>query len=161
MELGKTLTAFQDVECQYSRGWDQDKPLSTVCLDQVESDIKRGYTQSGFHRADIRVTVGGRSAASTCSRGELKLLAWAMVLSQGRMMAEESDQPLTYLVDDFVSELDECHRNRICQLLLESANQILVTGVEEKMLNTGWGDVPRKVFHVEQGVFRAQEQQNE
>jgi len=154
-EVCQSLTELKDVRCDYQRGWESE--LATTYSDQKESDYKRGYTQSGFHRADLRITVAGKTAVSVCSRGELKILAWALLLSQGKIVsAGERDRPV-YLVDDLTSEMDENHRENVCRHLLQSGGQVLATGIELNPLNDSWGAASRKVFHVERGAFSVQE----
>jgi DNA replication and repair protein RecF len=123
----------------------------------MDSDLKRGYTQSGFHRADLKVSVAGQSAMTVCSRGELKVLAWSLIMSQGALLTTESGQQPVFLVDDLVSELDKEHREKICQHLIKNEGQVLATGVEAEMLKECWGVASRKVFHVELGNFTEEE----
>lgn len=150
------LSRLDGVDCSYQRGWDAKLPLAEILERQRASDLERGYTQSGFHRADLQLRVGGAQANSVCSRGELKILAWAMGLSQGKVFAERVGADLVYLVDDLASELDDVHRSRVCGLLADTAGQILVTGIEESQLKGLWPDQPT-VFHVEHGRFFSQE----
>ena len=154
--VSRFLTELQPVKCQYLRGWDQQRDLAEIYKEQTESDLRRGYTQSGYHRADVRISVEGQSAATVCSRGELKVLAWTLVLSQGQLQSTKRNCQLVYLVDDVASELDEGHRNNICQLLLKNKGQVLATGIDEKTLKSCWDNASRRVFHVKHGNFRAE-----
>ena len=120
IDICRSLTGLAEIDCEYLRGWEPEQNLSEIYKSQAESDRKRGYTQSGFHRADLSITVSGNSAASVCSRGELKILAWALVLSQGEIVSAQDHVHPIYLVDDLTSELDEVHRKNICRQLLES-----------------------------------------
>lgn len=154
------LTRLQDVTCTYQRGWDPKEELGELLNRQVQADLDRGYTQSGFHRAELQVRVGKSAATQVCSRGELKVLAWAMVLSQGRVFSELTGTDLVYLVDDLASELDDSHRSRVCESLASSHGQVLATGIEANQLKGYWPVQP-KVFHVEHGSFSVEETVNE
>ncbi|MEX2488139.1 MAG: DNA replication/repair protein RecF [Pseudomonadales bacterium] len=155
------LTGLADVECSYYPGWDTSQSLATVLAEQSESDRKRGYTQRGHHRADIRVKVEGENVANVCSRGELKILAWAMVLGQGWLLSVDHSVHPVYLIDDVASELDQEHRHAVCGWLAETDCQIFATAVDRNALLDSWGETPVRLFHVEQGQVVLEETVNE
>ena len=150
------LTRLAGVTCTYYKGWDGEDGLAPVLERQASGDLQRGYTQSGHHRAELRLRVGNVAATSVCSRGELKILAWAMVLGQGRVYTQREDADPVYLVDDLASELDDEHQARVCDFLSASPGQVLATGVDESRLAGRWRERPR-VFHVERGSFSVEE----
>jgi len=156
--FGRTVDALMgenQVDSRYHRGWESGRSLGEILLSQEESDRRRGFTQAGPHRADIRIRIAGQNAANVCSRGELKVLAWALVLAQGGCFRVTRGSTLTYLVDDLASELDRAHRERVRDMLDMPGNQVLVTGIERQQLELGW-NAPN-MFHVEHGKFHAQE----
>lgn len=155
------LTGLPDVDCHYYPGWDDSETLASVLAQQEESDRRRGYTQRGHHRADIRVRVAGENVANVCSRGELKILAWAMVLGQGWMLTADHGRHPIYLVDDVASELDHEHRHAVCEWLAETGCQIFATAVDREALVDSWGETQLKMFHVEQGQVVFEEILNE
>ena len=102
----------------------------------------------------------GAPAVSVCSRGELKVLAWALYLAQGRISSNLGGMAnLLYLVDDLASELDSGHRKKVCRALVESGCQIIATGIELDQILDCWGGFPAKLFHVEHGDIRVMENQ--
>lgn len=159
-EICGQLSRLMDINCSYQRGWDVKATLPELLDRQRDSDMERGYTQSGFQRADLMMRVGKAHANAVCSRGELKVLAWAMVLSQGKVFADRVGANLVYLVDDLASELDESHRAKVCEVLSGMPGQILATGIDERQLKGLWPVQP-KVFHVEHGSFSAEESVDE
>ena len=151
------LMQLEGVKCSYKRGWDTSSSLQTVFAHQIQSDRQRRFTQSGFQRADLRLTINGTPVSQVCSRGELKLLSWAMVLSQGILLGQGGGSKAIYLVDDLAAELDERHQSAIAELLVDQGGQVLVTGTDANQLKGLWGKVSRKLFHVEQGEIRERE----
>ncbi|MDA0789381.1 MAG: DNA replication/repair protein RecF [Proteobacteria bacterium] len=139
-----------EVSVSYQPGWTGD--LATRLLADLAQDRKRGFTQRGFQRADVKIKVFGEDAARTCSRGELKVLAWALILTQGDLV--ETD--LVYLMDDLLSELDVPHRRAICDHLRSRERQVIATGIDLDDMVSCWGDCPINVFHVEHGVVSRQ-----
>lgn len=154
------LSELKNVTCHYRRGWAQDSELEEVYEGQLESDKKRGFTASGVHKAELELLVDGVPAVTVCSRGELKILAWALYLTQGRISSSLGGvSSLLYLVDDLASELDVVHRAKVCGALIESRCQIIATGIEIEQLVDCWGGYPTKLFHVEHGDISVMENQ--
>jgi len=162
-EISRFLSGHEDVKCDYYPGWDVTRGLALETNEQLESDLRRGFSQRGFHRADVRIQIDGVNVAKICSRGELKLFAWALLISQGVLLGQQmrGDDTLVYLVDDLTAELDTEHRTKLCQLLSSYKGQVLVTGIDEKIVKASWGDTSGKVFHVERGIFTQTETEND
>ena len=155
------LVGIEGVKFDYYRGWNREADLRGIYLEESGLDQKRGFTQKGFQRADVRITVSGQPAAKVCSRGELKSLVWAMMLAQGTLASEvgrlAGKGGTLYLVDDLASELDDQNRRRVCNFLLETGQQVLLTGVEEKALLSACNNKYGRLFHVKHGQVEAQE----
>ncbi len=116
-------------------------------------DLERGYTHVGPQRADIRVTINGRSAADVLSRGQQKLVVCALKLAQGQLMANLGHSACTYLLDDLSAELDKHHCGLVCAQLSSMKVQVFATCIEEDDLCSVWpSEDGMKVFHVEHGV---------
>lgn len=147
----ENLTGMQDVTIDYLPGWDTDKDLVGTYADSWRNDRKRGYTQKGFHRADVRINVGGQPATKVCSRGELKSLVWSLVLAQGQVVEDRIEQQTLYLIDDLASEFDSDHRRRVCRYLRKSSAQVVLTGIERKVLEDACDGEFGQLFHVEHG----------
>jgi DNA replication and repair protein RecF len=152
------LMDLEGVKCSYRRGWDAESNLGDVFKHQLASDQQRRFTQSGFQRAEVRMTIDGTPVAQICSRGELKLLSWSMVLAQGLLVSENQNSKAIFLVDDLAAELDLRHQKAIAELLVKHGGQVLVTGTDGEHLKGLWGKVSRKLFHVEQGKISEREQ---
>ncbi len=155
------LTELPGISYSYYRGWSHDSPLQEIYEKDEETDRKRGFTQRGFQRADVRIRVAGEEAVSTCSRGELKVISWTMIISQGAMLGDATANNLVYLVDDLGSELDKRHHERFCTYLMSTGEQILATGIEQDRLVEFWGAKDIKLFHVERGSVEQEERMND
>jgi DNA replication and repair protein RecF len=145
--------AIEGLEVRYRRGWDKAIGYEEALIATQEVDKERGYTHVGPQRADIKVTIRGRPAAETLSRGQQKLVVCALKLTQGQLMAERGGEPCTYLLDDLPSELDKTHSKLVCEFLSEMNAQVFVTSIEKESISDMWppGD-DIAVFHVEHGV---------
>ena len=102
-------------------------------------------TMSGPHRADLQLTHEAVPAKAMLSRGEQKVLAAAMLLTQAELLSGCGEKPLL-LLDDLASEFDRVHFDSVLARALSTGAQVWVTGTR-KLAQT----VPCSMFHVEQG----------
>lgn len=151
VERCESAGRLKNVECRYSRGWPEETALEAVYKSDLESDERRGFTQRGFHRADLKILVDGKDAATSCSRGELKILSWTLSMCQGLL---EGELPrLLYLIDDLAAEFDADHRAEFCQTLRETGRQVVMTAIDSSQILNDWGATSGKMFHVKQGAL--------
>ena len=141
-------------QIQYRAGWDTTNELLDVLGATRGRDQAMGYTGSGPHRGDLRVTLAGKAPETGLSGGETKLLACAALLGAGALLTERLGEPPVYLVDDLAAELDVRSRGALVKHLDESAAQVFVTSLGVDGSADEWKIVPKK-FHVEQGMVRA------
>jgi DNA replication and repair protein RecF len=135
-------------------GWPAGRALEDVLSEQAASDADRGFTQLGPQRADLRLMNDERSAAETLSRGQQKLMATAMKLAQGGLLAELTGRQCIYLIDDLPAELDSVHTGKVCQLLASMRAQVFITCVSPEDIIAVWPTEhvqALQVFHVEHG----------
>lgn len=143
-KLGEMSGGLDGVGLTYKRGW-KGESLGAALANTRESDLERGLTGSGPHRADLALSCGRVPARAKLSRGEQKLLSAALVLSQADLLVSEGRVPLM-LLDDLASEFDGEHFERTLSRALDIGGQVWLTGTSRPDLP--WAG---RVFHVEQG----------
>ncbi|MGD9386499.1 MAG: DNA replication/repair protein RecF, partial [Thioalkalispiraceae bacterium] len=134
----------------YYPGWKTgEMSLAEQLQSNLDTDMERGFTRLGPHRADIKIKVEGKTVQSVFSRGQQKLLICAMTLAQ--LMRLASDAIL--LVDDLPAELDPGKRAILLEALKETGAQVMVTATEPNLIDiSSWEG--NKMFHVERGSFQ-------
>ena len=135
---------MEDIALHYQRGWSADDYLQ-VLRQQRSRDQERGMTTSGPHRADLGLIQGNAAARSVLSRGEQKLVAAALLLTQAELLSTIGRKPLI-LLDDLGSEFDDSHFDRVLHRTQAVGGQLWLTGTSREIVNSGGA-----VFHVEQG----------
>jgi len=133
-------------------GWNKNKTLEAALQEDVASDIRLGHTQSGPHKGDFSITLDGRPAKAYLSRGQMKLLVYALLLAQSLLMEESGGMSACVLVDDVASELDENNKNRLLGFLRERRTQFFITATTEEIIKEAVDDAA--VFHVEHGQVK-------
>jgi DNA replication and repair protein RecF len=156
-QLLSRLIKIRGFSLTYYRGWDASSELCDVLVETTEMDAKRGYTLHGPQRADLRVLMDSRDAVDVLSRGEMKMVACALMIAQAQLLQQSGAKECLFLVDDLSSELDSGHREELCNLLNDSNHQILVTNIEKEDMPDIWASGELALFHVEHGEVLIQE----
>lgn len=138
------------LEISLYSGWSDGVLLEQALENSLPSDLIRGFTQVGPHRADIIVKQKGVPAAKILSRGQQKLLVSALYLAAGKFLALQSGRPCIYLLDDVAAELDAHNQRRILKEFYSVSQQIFITGVDQGALLAASSGFPVTMFHVEQ-----------
>lgn len=145
------LVELDGLSIEFYPGWNKKVCLAETLSDMIESDAKRGFTQAGPQRADLRVKYLEHNAGEVLSRGQQKLVICALKIAQGYHFSQTTGRPCIYLLDDLAAELDRVHRDRLCNMLAKLNCQLFITSVEEETFSNNWSSMDVKVFHVEHG----------
>ena len=145
--LRELSSGLENIRLEYNDGW-ANASLKDALLSARESDLHRGSSGCGPHRADVSIYCRGALARSVLSRGEQKLLSAALLLSQVEILAEQGEKPLV-LLDDLGSEFDQEHFERVLSRALETGGQVWISGTRSHKVN-----VDNRVFHVEHGTVK-------
>lgn len=145
---------FQYVELKYLTGWNNLESFNQALVNDLNKDVKYGFTHSGPHRSDFRVLINKKLAKDYVSRGQLKLLMFALKLAQVKLLNTESNHSVCVLIDDLAAELDLTNKQKLLQYLVSLDCQVFMTTTEI----SNFGDLDQlniyKVFHVEQGEIK-------
>jgi DNA replication and repair protein RecF len=144
------------LKVSYDRGWDPQRPLSELLVENKEIDARYGATQNGPHRADLLFKIGQMKAVEILSRGQQKILVSAMKIAQGVLLSRALDKGCIFLVDDLPSELDLKNRTAVLRRLLDLGGQVFITCVEISAILDALPMAPKMTkFHVERGTITA------
>lgn len=98
-----------EVKVQLAAALERDRPL----------DLKRTLTQSGPHRDDLVLRLGGRALRAFGSAGQHRTAAIALRLLERETLQERTDRTPLVLLDDPFAELDIDRARRILGILGE------------------------------------------
>ena len=153
--ISPVVSAFSGlgpVSLEYNRGWPEGQSILDVLLADKDRDIATGTTSHGAQRADIRVFVDEVAAADSLSRGQSKLLVYALKLAQAAHYQATTGHGCVFLLDDLPAELDYDNRKDVLAYLDYLQCQYFVTGVDKQDFDE-IGKELSQMFHVEHGVF--------
>ncbi len=150
-EIVHLFLDFDKFELKYFSGWDDTKDYNQILINDLQKDIRYGYTLSGPHRCDFSLFVDGRLAKDYASRGQLKLLMLALKLAQVKLINSEKDMSVCILIDDLTAELDVPNKLKLLKFLSNLNCQVFMSTTEL----SNFGNLSElknyKVFHVEHG----------
>jgi len=137
-------------ELRTTSGWNMDKTLEAVLREEIALDLRDGHTHVGPHKGDFSISAEGRSAKNYLSRGQMKLLVFALLLAQAHLLEETLGNQGCVLIDDLASELDQDNRGKLLQFLQQRQAQFFITATDPHLLEQA-GLADATVFHVEHG----------
>jgi len=140
-----------DVSVGFTTGWLAGTSLQDALRTHASRDRERGTTTAGPHRADVTLRRSHRVARETLSRGQQKLTAVAMIVSQLRLLQDELNLRAVLLLDDPAAELDDKNLQRLFDELSMLRCQMIATSLTQE---TALFQAPKATFHVEQGVVK-------
>lgn len=138
------------VHHRYRPGWPADQALGEALRQRISAEMELGHTAVGPQRAEWVFTVEGALAEKRLSRGQQKILVFAINLALQRLVTSATRRPPVLLVDDIGAELDTAHRALVIDALKSSASQVFATTLDAADVGGGRGDTGRW-FHVEHG----------
>jgi DNA replication and repair protein RecF len=151
--LTQTFARFGglDVSVGFTTGWLAGTTLEEALRTHLERDRARGTTTVGPHRADVLLRRGQRVARETLSRGQQKLTAVAMIVSQMRLLQDELNLQAVLLLDDPAAELDDKNLQRLFDELSSLRCQMVATSLTQE---AALFQAPKATFHVEHGSVK-------
>ncbi len=156
----RSLNSDLNIDMHLFRGWADGSSLDEELKKNYQRDRVSKSTNSGVHRADIKLKHQGKPARDVLSRGQTKIVVLAMLVAQGRILQKQRSQDCIYLLDDLAAELDKDYLSRGVELLLAQKAQVFLTGTNKDTLQAL---VPKVfasstgLFHVKQGVIDQEE----
>ena len=136
------------VSVRLKAGMDLGQELEAQLRNKEAIDLKRGYTTVGIHRADLVVLSNDVLAAHRLSRGQQKVLVYALKIAQSRLFRSRTNISPILMVDDLIAELDARHLRKVLHLLDKLMLQVFITLVSKEQVAEFSSP---GMFHVEHG----------
>jgi DNA replication and repair protein RecF len=140
-----------ELEFYYDKGWPGKNSFIEALNERVKLDTEKGYTGCGPQNADLKIVLNKKDAQKVCSRGQQKLIANIMLLSQSKDFLIKKKYPSIILVDDLSAELTLEMQEKVLERLFETKSQIFLTALNDSVLAEVLSEMDANVFHVEHG----------
>ena len=97
--------------------------------EKLESDLDRGFTSYGPHRADFVFWRAGHDIKTTGSQGEKRMSLLALLLRERELLSDRTGVTPVLLLDDVMSELDATRRQQLVSHVSQKG-QCVITATE-------------------------------
>jgi DNA replication and repair protein RecF len=147
----KRLTTL-DCELTYYKGWDkkgENRSLADILIASYDHDSYRQTTTYGAHHADLLVVSKHFKVKHYLSRGQQKMLLFALKFAQATLLAK----PCLFLIDDISTELDNHHLGNLCQFIGQSSGQFFITQRLGDILSSCFSNQDKTLIDVNEGIF--------
>lgn len=140
---------------EYRPGWNRTTfPSLRECLDAgIETELEKQACCYGPHKAELLIQWDGGLARDVCSRGQKKLVLYAVRLAQVMTLFEQRSLVPLLLLDDMPAELDDHNLHSISRFLRDYPCQTFITAIHEQALSKALFEQfqDHRMFHVEHG----------
>jgi len=139
-----------ELSLSYRAGWGGHGALREALDRSWGQDQEAGATQVGPQRADLTIRLDGFAVKDRISRGQQKLLAAVLLISQLKLFPEDLAIRPTLLLDDPAAELDEERLGGLITEVRTLSAQLVVSTLREF---TAFG-APGRHFRLDRGTVQ-------
>jgi DNA replication and repair protein RecF len=140
----------------YRTGWARELSFKEALARSLPKDLELGVTQNGPQRAELVIRLSGVAAKDRISRGQQKLLAAALLISQIKLFPEDSPVRPTLLLDDPAAELDGERLSALIEEVRAQSLQLVVTTLHGGLAEFSAFGRPGRRYRLEQGTLHAE-----
>ena len=139
----------------YRAGWVRDVDFSQALERSWRQDQELGSTQVGPQRAELSIKLEGAPARDRISRGQQKLLAAVLLISQIKLFRDDAELRPILLLDDPAAELDVERLTAFIDEVRSQPLQLVVTTLHEAPAEFGALGQPGRRYRLERGKVTA------
>jgi len=136
-------------------GWperiESAEQLQQLMQQNFSQDQRLGHSQYGPQKADLRLRVQQQGVEELLSRGQLKVLLFALKVAQNNLIFSYGHKRPVLLIDDLASELDDNSKRHIFSFLNTINSQVFITAINADQVLPVVPEQHPAMFHVEQG----------
>ncbi len=155
--LTADVAFLQGLQLELAAGWQvragTSEELQLQLQDSFSTDLKVGSSQLGPQKADLRLKTDGEYVDDVLSRGQLKVLLFALKVAQSNVIAQRGHKQPLLLIDDLASELDDQSKRQIFKFLAQLQSQVFITAIEPSQILPHLKE-DAALFHVEHGQIK-------
>ncbi|WP_423187972.1 DNA replication/repair protein RecF [Alishewanella sp. d11] len=154
-ELTSDNNLLADISIQLQAGWpdkvQQPEELLVFLEQNFQQDLRQGFTLYGPQKADLKLRKLGLTVEEVLSRGQLKVLLFALKVAQNNVIGCSGKKLPLLLIDDLASELDAGSTQTVFNYLTNINSQVFITAINADQVSPYIPAASRQMFHVEHG----------
>ena len=122
------------IDLAYCSNISVDKNIKKQILEKLENDFEKecalGYTCTGPHRDDIKISLNGKDVKNFASQGQQRSCALSLKLSEIELIKAQIGEAPILLLDDVFSELDLKRRQKLLSFVKDIQTIITCTDID-------------------------------
>lgn len=150
---------MQQLSFQLQQGWPEKltepAQLQQLLQQSFSQDSRMGFTLYGPQKADLKLKKDQWAAEEVLSRGQLKVLLFALKIAQNNVIRDNGQKQPLLLIDDLASELDPKSTRQIFSYLRDINSQVFITAINAEQVSPFIAAGKLAMFHVEHGQLTA------
>jgi DNA replication and repair protein RecF len=144
-----------EIQLTYRTGWLRELDFPQALERSWRQDQELGSTQVGPQRAELTIKLDGLLARDRISRGQQKLLAAVLLISQIKLFKEDASVRPMLLLDDPAAELDVERLTAFIHEVRAQPLQLVVTTLSQELAEFGAFGRPGRRYRLERGALIA------
>jgi len=164
-ELSQELTPWlvlllpnlaENISISYMQGWNSKKSLSDILKQNIQRELKSGFSLYGAQKFDVKFLTGNVVIDNQLSRGQQKLFLLALTFAQAKLIEKVKRVKPILLIDDVGAELDINSRTLLNRAINKLDCQVIITAIDQVAVEPLVpSDNNYKMFHVKHGLISA------
>lgn len=119
----------ENLKIEYLSNCARKNEYLKILKERRKLDIIKGFTTKGVHRDDFVIYINGKEVNIYGSQGQNRTVVLSLKLAELNVIYDEIGEYPVFLLDDFMSELDEKRRKNFLNNIKET--QVILTGTEK------------------------------
>ncbi|MEG1964342.1 MAG: DNA replication/repair protein RecF [Clostridia bacterium] len=111
---------------------DMEKTMLQLYKDSAQKDVELCYTTVGVHRDDMEILVNDMQVRKFGSQGQQRTSTLSLKLAEIEMFEMETKEKPIILLDDVLSELDDCRQQKLLEATKDNQTFLTCTSFDLK-----------------------------
>lgn len=139
---GEALTIDYESKIERASVAEMQNNMQRILDENLDKDRQLQYTSIGAHRDDLKLSVNGVDVRKYGSQGQQRTVALTLKMSEVELLNEENGERPILILDDVLSELDECRQTQLLEF---------TKGTQTILTCTEFNGTPDKLIHIDNG----------
>lgn len=138
----ETLSIDYESKIERASVTEMQNAMQRILDENLDKDRQLQYTSIGAHRDDLKLSVNGVDVRKYGSQGQQRTVALTLKMSEVELLNEENGERPILILDDVLSELDECRQTQLLEF---------TKGTQTILTCTEFNGTPDKLIHIDNG----------
>lgn len=139
---GEKLSIDYESKIERASVTEMQNAMQRILDENLDKDRQLQYTSIGAHRDDLKLSVNDVDVRKYGSQGQQRTVALTLKMSEVELLNEENGERPILILDDVLSELDECRQTQLLEF---------TKGTQTILTCTEFNGASHKLIHIDNG----------